>query len=163
MSCLSLFSNVMTKCPRADLIFFSIFKIRPWHDLICSSLKLGNSFFNFFFFQIATLEILNNEGPLTISKDLFTVNLAELRLSKGGTMSKTCIFNELSLSWLNNSAIALMKATFSLLSWLSLFTLCLNMITQVHYATHVLDVTNQVFHQVFLVLYFLVVRTINKQ
>lgn len=32
-------------------------------------------------FKEQTLEIFNNEGLLTISKGLFTVNLAEMRLS----------------------------------------------------------------------------------
>lgn len=69
-------------------------------------------------FKAQTLEIFNNEGPLTISKKLFTVSVSrwDTSVRKGGTVSKTYIFYELSLIWLNNSAIAPMKASsFSML------------------------------------------------
>lgn len=48
------------------------------HDFMCPSLRLSISSFS----KYETLEIFNNEGPLTISKSRFTVNLAQICLSE---------------------------------------------------------------------------------
>lgn len=45
---------------------------------MCPPLRLGISSFS----KCETLEIFNNEGPLAISKNRFTVNLAQICLSE---------------------------------------------------------------------------------
>lgn len=89
-------------------------------------------------FKVGPRRYLIMDDPSLFQRSFSRLISLRYVCQKGGTVSKTYIFHELSLICLNNSAIALMKASsFSMLSWLSVFTLCLNKITQVHYAIRV--------------------------
>lgn len=68
MSRWSLFSNVTLKYPTTNQIF-----VRPDEDMTSHVPHLDLVILNF---KAQTLEIFNNEGPLTISKKLFTVSVS---------------------------------------------------------------------------------------
>lgn len=102
----------MTPCvPHLDLVFLHFQSVKPWRSLIMKSLSL---------FQRTASQLI----------------WLRYVCQNGGTVSKASIFYECSLIWLNNLTIHPLKvSSSSQLMWLSL---CLNKITQMHYATFVM-------------------------
>lgn len=102
----------MTPCvPHLDLVFLHFQSVKPWRSLIMKSLSL---------FQRTASQLI----------------WLRYVCQNGGTVSKAYIFYECSLIWLNNLTIHPLKvSSLSQLMWLSL---CLNKITQMHYATFVM-------------------------
>lgn len=102
----------MTPCvPHLDLVFLHFQSVKPWRSLIMKSLSP---------FQRTASQLI----------------WLRYVCQNGGTVSKAYIFYECSLIWLNNLTIHPLKvSSLSQLMWLSL---CLNKITQMHYATFVM-------------------------
>lgn len=102
----------MTPCvPHLDLVFLHFQSVKPWRSLIMKGLSL---------FQRTASQLI----------------WLRYVCQNGGTVSKAYIFYERSLIWLNNLTISPLKvSSSSQLMWLSL---CLNKITQMHYAIFVM-------------------------
>lgn len=99
------------RVPHLDLVFLHFQSVKPWRSLIMKGLSL---------FQRTASQLI----------------WLRYVCQNGGTVSKAYIFYERSLIWLNNLTISPLKvSSSSQLMWLSL---CLNKITQMHYAIFVM-------------------------
>lgn len=99
------------RVPHLDLVFLHFQSVKPWRSLIMKGFSL---------FQRTASQLI----------------WLRYVCQNGGTVSKAYIFYERSLIWLNNLTISPLKvSSSSQLMWLSL---CLNKITQMHYAIFVM-------------------------
>lgn len=117
----------MTPCiPHFDLVFLHFQSVKPWRSLIMKGFSL---------FQRTASQLI----------------WLRYVCQNGGTVSEAYIFYERSLIWLNNLTISPLKvSSSSQLMWLSL---CLNKITQMHYAIFVMLWFFFSFHQGLFVLF----------